>query len=261
MAFTIDDLASELGIDAATLKPDARAKWNGYLTEADTKYQQATTAQKDAEAKLKQVIEEQKVIDQNISSFGMTEANVIALRANNAAMEATLKTLKSQGLDVNIPEAPAAPKQDQFDPTKFQQDVNQSLILGFDMNNRYQRLYGTAMPDDLSVLLREATQARQPLQQYVAAKYDFAGREKSQREEAQKKHDDGIRAAAVKEYQEAHPVTQGNPELQRGVSSRHPQLAKPREGADGKTFANLPARQKIAQSVGRTRQALAANQS
>ena len=47
MAFTVEALAAELGIDPATLqaKPDAVKKWNGYLTEADTKYTQATAAQ------------------------------------------------------------------------------------------------------------------------------------------------------------------------------------------------------------------------
>ena len=88
MAFTLDVLAQELGIDPATLaaKGDVVAKWNGYLGEADTKYTQATAAQKAAEKALEDVKNEQATIDQNIAAFGMTEANVIALRANNAAM-------------------------------------------------------------------------------------------------------------------------------------------------------------------------------
>lgn len=255
MAFTLDVLAQELGIDVATLKPEAVAKWNGYLTEADTKYISATQAQKDADAKLAAVKNEQKVIDDNIAAFGLTESNVIALRANNAAMEATLKELKAQGLDVKIPEAPTVPKPNEFNPDTFRQDVNNSLILGFDMNNRYQRLYGTAMPDDLSVLIREAQQVRKPLTQYVAEKYDFAGKETALKTEAQTKRDAEVAAAAVKKYQEEHPVTQGNPELQRGVASRYPTMPK-REAGDNKNFANMSARQKIAASVGRTRQAL-----
>ena len=250
MAFTLDVLA-------LAAKGDVVAKWNGYLSEADNKYTSATQAQKDAEAKLAQVKEEQRVIDENIASFGMTESNVIALRANNAAMEATLKELKAQGLDVKIPEAPVADpnKKTDFNPDAFRQDVNNSLILGFDMNNRYQRLYGTAMPDDLSVLINEAKQVRKPLTQYVAEKYDFAGRETTLKTEAQAKRDAEITAAAIAKYKEDNPVTQGNPELQRGVASRYPQMPK-REAGDNKNFANMTARQKIAQSVGRTRQAL-----
>jgi hypothetical protein len=262
MAFTLNDLASELGIDVATLqsKPDVVAKWNGYLTEADTKYTQATQAQKDAETKLEAVKNEQAVIDQNIAAFGMTEANVAALKANNAAMEASLKALKEQGFDVKIPDAPKnEPTKTEFDANAFRNDVNSTMILGFNVNNRYQRLFGQPMPDDIDALAREAAQVRMPFQEYVAKKYDFSGKEKEIQAAATKKHDEEIAAAAVKKYQEEHPVTSGNPDLQRGVASRHPQIIRQREAGDQKQFANLPARQKIAMSVARTRAALASN--
>lgn len=259
MAFNLSDLATELGIDPATLaaKGEVVAKWNGYLSEADTKYTQATAAQRAAEEKLEAVQREQQAIDANIASFGMTEANVIALRANNAAMEATLKSLKEGGLDVNIPAMPAAatPTPGVFDPAKFQQDVNATLVAGFNANNRYQRLYGKALPDDVDVLAREAAAARQPFDVYVAQKYDFKGEETRQTAAAQTKRDEEIRSAAVKEYQEKNPVTAGHHELQRGVASRHPQLAAQRQPTD-KGFANMSTRQKIAQSVGRTQQVL-----
>jgi hypothetical protein len=261
MAFTLTDLASELGIEVSTLqsKPDVVAKWNGYLSEADTKYTQATNAQKDAETKLEAVKNEQRVIDENIASFGMTEANVAALRANNAAMEASLKALKEQGFDVKIPDAPKATPQAEFDPNGFRADVNRTLIEGFNVNNRYQRLFGKALPDDVDALAREASQARMSFSQYVAQKYNFAGEEKRQQDVATKAHDEQISAAAVKKYQEEHPVTAGNPDLQRGVASRHPQIVRQREAGDHKQFANLPARQKISQSVARSRTALASN--
>jgi len=123
--------------------------------------------------------------------------------------------------------------------------------------NKYQRLFdGKPLPDDLDVLAREATAARKPFPQYVAEKYDFAGQEKKLNLQTQQKHDEEIRAAAIREYQEKHPVTHGNPELQRGAPSRYSQVARPREGQDLKTFGNLSARQKIAQSVAKTRAAL-----
>src|SRR5271170_5929078 len=146
MAFSLDVLAQELGIPLETLqaKPEVTAKWNGYLNEASTQYTQATAAQKDAEAKLAAVENEQRVINDQIASFGMTEANVAALRANNAAMEASLKTLKEQGFAVNIPEAPVVtqPKTNEFDPNAFRNDVNSTLAQGFNVMNRYQRLFG-----------------------------------------------------------------------------------------------------------------------
>ena len=259
MPLTLQDLASQLGIEVSTLKPEGVTYLNNYVSEAETKLQNATQAQKDAEAKLEAVKNEQAVIDQNIAAFGMTEANVAALKANNAAMEASLKALKEQGFDVKIPEAPKAETKTEFDPNGFRADVNRTLIEGFNVNNRYQRLFGKALPDDVDALAREASQARMPFSQYVAQKYDFAGEEKRQQDAATKTHDEQIAAAAIKKYQEEHPVTAGNPDLQRGVASRHPQIIRQREGTEHKQFANLPARQKIAQSVARTRAALATN--
>jgi hypothetical protein len=262
MAFSLADLAKELGIEETTLssKPEVVSKWNGYLNEADTKYQSASRAQQEAESRLAQIESEQTAINEQIEKFGYTEATVTALRANNAAMEASLKAFKEQGFDVKLPDpinttTPAAPK-NQFDAEQFRGDVNASLVHGFNVMNKYQRLYGEAIPDDIDALAREATAARKPFAQYAAEKYDFAGQEKKLNEETQKKHDEEIRTAAIREYQEKHPVTQGNPELQRGAPSRYSQVARPREGQDLKTFGNLSARQKIAQSVGKTRAAL-----
>ena len=259
MPLTLQDLASQLGIEVSTLKPEGVTYLNNYVSEAETKLSNATQAQKDAETKLEAVKNEQRVIDENIASFGMTEANVAALKANNAAMEASLKALKEQGFDVKIPEAPKAnATKTEFDPNGFRADVNRTLIEGFNVNNRYQRLFGKALPDDVDALAREASQARMPFSQYVAQKYDFAGEEKRQQDAATKAHDEQIAASAIKKYQEEHPVTSGNPDLQRGVASRHPLIARPQTG-DQKQFANLSARQKIAQSVGRTAAALASN--
>lgn len=260
MAFDLNVLAAELGIDPATLqaKPDVVAKWNGYLSEADTQYRSAKEMKEDAEAKLAALETENATINTNIEKFGYTEATIAALKANNAAMEASLKELQTQGFDVKIPTAvaPAAPKPAEFDPSKFQQDVNATLIHGFNVMNRYQRLYGKALPEDLDALAREAVAAKKPFQQYVAEKYDFAGEEKRQSDAAAKKHDEEIAAKAVAEYREKNPITAGNPELQRGVASRYPQVVKARETGDNKNFANMSAREKIAASVARSRAAL-----
>jgi hypothetical protein len=259
MAFTLDVLAQELGIDPATLtaKGDVVAKWNGYLSEADTKYTSATAAQRDAEAKLVAVQNEQEVIEKSIADFGMTEASIAALRANNAAMEASLKVLKEQGFDVKIPEAPVAPisKTNEFDPNAFRNDVNSTLVQGFNVMNRYQRLFGQPMPDDIDALAREAGQARKPFQQYVSEKYDFGGQEKKIQAETLAKQQAEWGAQAVAKYKEENPITAGNPEFARGRSSQHPQVVRERPEA-AKGFANLSTREKIAQSVSRTRQVL-----
>jgi hypothetical protein len=259
MAFDLLAFAQEFGIDPATLqaKPDSFSKWNGYLTEADGKYREATQAQRDADEKLARLKLENDAINEQIAKFGITESEVIALRANNAAMAAQLAQMKKDGLNVTIPDAPKPANQPaEFDPARFAQDVNATLAAGFNVTNRYLNLTGKALPDPIDVLAREAAQARQPFEQYVAQKYDFAGIEAKARAEQQKKHDEEIAAAAVKKYQEEHPATAGHPELVRGGASRHPQIVKPREATDQKKFANMGAREKIAVSVARTRAAL-----
>lgn len=63
-----------------------------------------------------------------------------------------------------------------------------------DLTWKYQSLYGTPMPDSPTVLISEATAQRMDPIAYAAKKYDFAGKENAIKAEAQKKHDDGIRA-------------------------------------------------------------------
>lgn len=258
MALDMNQLAAELGIDPATLsaKADVVSKYNTYFQEANTRYETATRAQQEAEAKLAQVQSEQAAINEQIAKFGMTEANVAALRANNAAMEASLKAIKEQGFDVNIPAPVAVPTQaaPEFDPQNFRQQVNQTLIEGFNANNRYQRLFGKALPEDVDVLAREAAQQRKPFSQYVAEKYDFAGEEKRQSEAAMQKRLDEYAASKLKEYQEKNPVVAGNPNLAPGVQSRAPHIFKPREESERRQFSNMGFREKIANSVKRTQE-------
>ena len=61
MAFDLNVFAQEFGIDPATLqsKPEVFKKWNGYLTEADTKVSDGDEAQKQAELALDAVKNEQ----------------------------------------------------------------------------------------------------------------------------------------------------------------------------------------------------------
>jgi small-conductance mechanosensitive channel len=259
MAFDLNVFAAEFGIDPATLqaKPEVFKKWNGYLTEADGKYQTATEAQKQAQAALDAVKNEQAAIDEKIKSFSLTEAQVDTLRANYAALEAQAKALKSQGYNLNIPETPTAPAKVEFDPNRFQQDVNGSLVAGFNVMNRYGRLYGKALPDDLDALAREAAQAHMPFSQYVEKKYDFAGEEKRQAEKASLADKEAYAAQKLKEYQEAHPVTVGNPELIAPGASRFPELAKRPTPQKHENYGGSPA-QRIARSVKRSLEGLAA---
>lgn len=249
---TIDEMAAELGIDVKTLKPESVSKINGYFSDADRKYSEASQ-------NLEAVKREQEAINQQIATFGITESTVLAQKANYAAMEAQLKALKESGLDVNIPAPVAANAPKEFDPNSFRNDVNGTIINGFNVNNRYQRLYGKALPDDLDVLAGEAQRARMPFAEYCAQKYDFAGEEKKQQAAAEQIKMDAYAATKLNEYKEKNPVVAGNSDLQRGIASRYPEL-KSREVKDVRKFTGLSAREKIMQSVARSREAVSANQ-
>lgn len=262
---TIAELATELGLDVSTFKPDAVAKWNGYLTDADTQYQTAKQLQVASEANLRKVQEEQDAINTYIDQYGTSETTNAALRANNAAMEATLKSLKEQGIAVDLPTPVAQPTNNKpvanaFDADKFRTQVGSTMAQGFNLNNKFQTLFGKPLPDDIEVLASEAQSARKPLYQYAAEKYDFAGEEKRKSEAASKAHDESVAAAAVNKYKEENPNTSGNPFQTPGGDSRYPQILKPRDAKDLKSFANLSPREKIAQSVARSREAISANQ-
>lgn len=258
MAFTLDNLAAELGIDPATLqaKPEAVAKWNGYLTQADTQYREAKET-------LEQAKRDQQAIDTEIQKFGMTEARVIELESVNAAYKAALDKAKGAGLNIDLsgistPEAAVA-----ADPTKSLQDT---MRTGFSqmgealrVQTRYQAIYGKPFVDDPVRLVDEAIAARQSVSDYAERKYKFSEEQEKQRQaEVQSKIDAGIQAG-VKKWQEDHPVTKGNPGLASALASRHPQVFKPRSAQESNDFRKLSPRDRLAASVSRARESIAAN--
>lgn len=263
MAFTLEALATELGIDPATLaaKPDAVKKWNGYLAEADTKYTQATAAQNEARQALEQAKRDQTAIDDQIKSFGMTEARVAELQTANAALTAAIEEVKKQGLNVDLSKLPQPSKAETVDPSKA---LEARLNTGFSqmgaalrVQTRFQAVFGKPFTDDPVKLIDEAIAARLPVDQYAEQKYKF-GEEEQKRSAAdlQRRIDEGV-AAGVKKYQEDHPATKGHDGLAPGVASRIGKIFKPRNAQETNDFRKLSPRDRIAASVSRAREAMA----
>jgi hypothetical protein len=265
MAFTLDTLAAELGIDPATLqaKPEVAAKWNGYLSEADTKYSQATAAQKQAADELAQAKREQAAIDEQIQKFGVSEARIAELESANVAYRAALEKAKESGLNIDLsgirqPAATTPP-----DPTRTLQD---QMKTGFSqmgaalrVQTRFQAVFGKPFADDPVALIDEAIAARMPVEQYAEKKYNFAAEAEKQRHaEVQAKIDAGVKAGVTK-WQEDHPVTRGNPSLTKGLASKHPEVFKPRSAQETNDFRKLSPRDRISASVTRVREAIASN--
>ena len=143
-----------------------------------------------------------------------------------AAYESALKAAKEGGFQV--PEilatpvvTPGSPVKDprtgQFLPSgstvaapdqfkKLQEDIGGAFAFAASTSWKYRSLFGTEMPDDPVLIIREATAQRMSPADYAAKKYDFAGKEKAKREAEQKAHDDAIRKetkeASDKEWSE-----------------------------------------------------------
>jgi hypothetical protein len=265
MAFTLDTLAQELGIDPSTLhaKSDVVAKWNGYLSEADTKYSQATAAQREAVETLEQAKRDQSAIDDQIQKFGVSEVRVAELESANAAYRSALEKAKESGLNIDLSGIRQPTAVTPADPNKTLQD---QLKTGFSQMGaalraqaRYQSVYGKPFTDDPVKLIDEAIAARMPVEQYAEQKYKFGEETEKQRQsEVQAKIDAGV-SAGVKKWQEDHPVTNGHPGLARGRDSVHSKIFKPRDAQEQNDFRKMSPRDRIAASVSRVRQAVASS--
>jgi hypothetical protein len=265
MAFTLDNLAAELGIDPATLqaKPEVAAKWNGYLTEADTKYTQATASERKAAEDVERAQREQAEIDRQIRSFGVTETRLTELETANAALTAALGKAKEMGLNVDLSGIPKPAPVAAADPTKV---LNDTMRSGFAqmgealrVQARFQAVFNKPFVDDPVRLVDEAIAAKLPVAEYAERKYKFSEEtERIRQAEVQARIDAGV-SAGVKKYQEEHPVTAGHRGLAPGLASRHPQVFKPRTAQETNDFRRMPVRDRIAASVSHVREALASN--
>jgi hypothetical protein len=261
MAFDLNVFAQEFGIDPDTLrsKPDVFNKWNGYLSEADTKYSQATQAQREAQDALDRVRSEQAVINEQVEKFALTEKEFDTLRANYASLEAQAKVLKQSGYDLKIPEMPASKP---IDPNEqFQNKVVNgfaSVSQVLKTINKHQQVTGQPFPEDIEAFQARAAANRMSFYDYAEKQFGYTAKEAEKQAAARKAEVDAAAAAAVAKYKEEHPVTAGNPEI--GLSpgaSRFPELARRPTPKNHENYGGSPA-QRIARSVKRSMEGLAA---
>ena len=253
---TVEELAAELGIPAETLaaKPDVVKKWN--TTFATT---ESAAAQKlaDAQQRLTDAQNLQRVIDDNIRTAGLTETNVAQLQANNAsltaanaALVAAVESIKAQGFTgINIPDLPKVTPAATVDPLDtLQKTIMQGFTnIGQTLNemNRYQRVFGTPLPEDPVVLADKAAKVRMSVHDYVEQTYKVSAREQELATANRQKELDTYAAKQVDAYKAAHPVTTGHPELGPGVPSNYPNIPKPSDAAGVRDMAGKSPMDKI----------------
>jgi hypothetical protein len=246
---TIAELAQQMNVDITALPQEFVGKLDGFYSEGERLRTDATHNYELAKREREQT-------NEYISNYAGNTTRVATLEAENAGLRTTLTTLKDKGIEVTIPAAPTgAPKEPaSFDPKRFRGEMGYMLGQAIDASNTYLRLYGKPLPESIESLAEEANARRLKPFEWAAQKYKFADKEGEISAADKKAHDDKVAADAVEKYKTEHPVTTGNPDMQRGRSSRSPALPKPMSGNDIATFANLPAREKVAQSIARSKQ-------
>ena len=253
---TVEELAAELGIPAETLaaKPDVVKKWNKSFA----------TTQSEAQAKLDAALQKvqdakdiERITNESINAAQLTEFNVAQIQANNdalttanAALTATIESLRKQGFTgLNIPELPKVNTVTPPDPTKSLTDLITKGFtqMGQTMNEvtRYQRVFGTPIPEDPATLADKAAAVRLSVHDYVEQTYKVSAKEQELSAASRQKELDAYAAKKLEEYQAAHPVTTGHPELGPGVPSNYPNIPKPSDAAGVREMAGKSPMEKI----------------
>lgn len=267
---TVEEILSSLGVTPDPAKASAIAEWNTKLTASQTEAQQKIA---DATKQLQDAQALQRVIDENIRTAGLTETNLAQLQANNAALtaalaarDAAIETIKKQGFTgLNIPDLP---KINEPAPKDAGKELTDLITRGFNQMgqtlnemNRYQRVFGKALPEDPATIADRAARSNLSVHAYMEQTYGIAGEEQKQAQAAEQKKLDDYSAKKIEEYKAAHPATTGHPELNPGVPSNYPNIPKPRESQSVREFSALPTRQKIADAMQRAVKDVSARQS
>ncbi len=252
---TVDEILVGLGIAIDPAKADAIRTWNGKLAalESDSQAKLAEAQQRFNDAQGLQ-----RVIDENIRTSGLTEANLAQSQANIAALtaalasrDAAIEEIKKAGFTgINIP---ALPKVDLTpaakDPVKELQDTIMKGIgiMGETMNeaNRYQRVFGAALPEDPATIADRAMKARLSVRDYMEQTYHVSAKESEKVAAAQQKERDDYANKKIEEYKLANPVTAGNSNLGGGVPSNYPNIPKPSDAAGVAAMAGKSPMEKI----------------
>jgi hypothetical protein len=252
---TVEQLLNELGVTVDPAKSGVLKTWNDKLSALES---DAQTKLADAQKQLQDAQQLQRVIDESIRTSGLTEANIAQLQANNAALtaalaarDAALEEIKKAGFTgISIPDLPKVnqgplPK----DPVKQLEEtiMNGIGIMGQTMNemNRYQRVFGEAVPEDPATIADRAIKSRLSVRDYMEQTYKVSAKEQEKAAAASQKQMDDYAAKKLEEWKAAHPVTNGHPELGPGVPSNYPNIPKPSDSQGVKEMAGKSPMEKI----------------
>ncbi|MGC9293314.1 MAG: hypothetical protein ACP5EP_11440 [Acidobacteriaceae bacterium] len=251
---TVEEILESIGVSVDPQHAATLQQWNGKISAIESEAQRRLSAAQEA---LEQAQAQNQIIQSAIEQSGMTEKNLMELRANNAALaasnaayKAALENVKSQGLDgITIADLPPVPAKAAPDPI---QTLQETMMRGFSQvgqtfneMNRYQRVFGAPLPVDPAQLGDLAARANLSVHDYMERTYHVGEKENEKRLAAEQKARDEYAAKKIEEYKAAHPIVAGNPELGYGSPSDHPYLPKPMDAKSISEFSALSPQQKI----------------
>ena len=252
---TVDEILAELGVTVDPAKTSVLKTWNGKLAALET---DAQTKLADAQKQLSDAQGLQRVIDDSIRTSGLTEANLAQLQANNAALtaalaarDAAINEIKKAGFTgLNIPELPAVNTTPAKDPLKELQEtmMRGMSTMGQTLNemNRYQRIFGEAVPEDPATIADRAIKGRfNSVHDYMEQTYKISAKEAEKTAAEAAKNLAAQKAKWEEEYKAAHPVTAGHPELNGGVASNYPNIPKPSDATGVREMSGKSPMEKI----------------
>lgn len=175
----------------AGLPPEVVSAADGYVAAAETTLAQAQQAEATAREELRQAGLTKSEIDQYVETYGANLDRLTTLQAEKASMQAFLNSLKENGTINEVPQfgapapsgaqpaVPGSPARgaNVADVDKFKGEFNSvvSQLNSFeDARDEYFNLTGKPIPEKRADLIRQASQARKPLGEFIAEKYKFA---------------------------------------------------------------------------------------
>lgn len=207
MPITVEQILKQSGFTDEQISAfDAKAlqAFTTILSSAASSEETARAAQEKAE--LAQRATQQTLENEINPALTNWATEKATLEANIAFYKTQAEQAKAGGfLPTDAPGAPPAANRDatgKFVPGQTgspqfltREEAYGALTNVFQVQNEYFRLFGSPMPDDLNTLIKEAAEARRPLVDYAAVKYNF----QTKRDEIAKTKKDKETAAIVQE--------------------------------------------------------------
>lgn len=264
---TLTEVLKSAGVTdevAAGLPKEVVAGLNAFHADAETKLSTAAHKATEAEEARRQAEIERKDMQKYVEDYGQTLNAQGSLQAKYDATVAYMKSLKTQGFDVELPDDIAAGVGDgrkavvpgspaiggnAVDEVKIisrvRGEVGSVFSQYIDANNDHIRLTGQPLPETSEAIAVEAARARKPVGQFIAEKYKHNELKATKETEAYNARVKADAAVIVAEERRKDAEKNGsNPNVRAGESSRASIVPKIKSEEFHKGDGSVPVRER-----------------